>query len=152
MYPVHYMTHIHNAVFHTWTSDMVTEMLLGWTVKSTHWSTLEAKRQGSSALSHRSLREQLHTDEHTHKIMQHVNHHIVMSAHHSLLHDWTELLLPPVSNPKKLTVIFIDNTFAGNNFYNVRLSKCQLSGKAWPHLKAGVCMCICRVQLSRVPT
>lgn len=27
--PLHYITPSHNAVFHTWTSDMVTEMLLG---------------------------------------------------------------------------------------------------------------------------
>lgn len=93
--------------------------------------------------------------QHTHKIMQHVNHYIVMPPHHSL---WTMLvclnraLLPPMFNPKKLTVIFVDNTFAGNNFYNVRLSKCQLIGKPWPHLKAGMCTCICKVQLSRVPT
>lgn len=43
----------------TGTSDMVTEMFLGWTVSCTHCRRSEAKRCGSSARSHRSLREHL---------------------------------------------------------------------------------------------
>lgn len=43
----------------TGTSDMVTEMFLGCTVSCTHCCSSEAKRWGSSARSHRSLREQL---------------------------------------------------------------------------------------------
>lgn len=46
----------------TGTSDMVTEMFLGCTVSRTHCCSSEAKRWGSSARSHRSLREQLQGD------------------------------------------------------------------------------------------
>lgn len=58
----HYITHAYSLSHthkHTWTSAIVTEMLLGWTVRSTHWSTREANRWGSSALSQWSRREQL---------------------------------------------------------------------------------------------
>lgn len=47
----------------TGTSDMVTEMFLGWTVSCTHCRRSEAKRCGSSARSHRSLREHLRGDK-----------------------------------------------------------------------------------------
>lgn len=49
----------------TGTSDMVTEMFFGWTVSWTHCRRSEAKRWGSSARSHRSLREHLEGDETT---------------------------------------------------------------------------------------
>lgn len=48
----------------TGTSDMVTEMFLGCTVSCTHCCSSEAKRCGSSARSHRSLREQLWGGKH----------------------------------------------------------------------------------------
>lgn len=47
------------ALTGTW--DMVTETLRGCTVSWTHCCRLEAKRWGSSALSHASCREQLQT-------------------------------------------------------------------------------------------
>lgn len=43
----------------TGTSDMVTDIFLGWTVSWTHWCRSEAKRWCSSARSQRSFREQL---------------------------------------------------------------------------------------------
>ena len=69
-FPITHNTHTRTHATHcTCTSDMVTEMVVGWTESRTHCSALVVKRWGSSARSQWSFLEHLertHTHTHTH--------------------------------------------------------------------------------------